>query len=93
MNGESSLKACGIGRRKAGAEEWLLRHVCLEVRPGDRLSLVGPTGSGKTLLLRALALLDPLEEGTGLEGPGGPGRGRPDVSPGRRLPPPATRAL
>jgi putative ABC transport system ATP-binding protein len=37
--------------------------VCLELRPGDRLAVVGPTGSGKTLLLRALALLDPLDEG------------------------------
>ncbi len=64
MSGEPLLKTCGLGRRKAGAEEWLLRGICLELRPGDRLSVVGPTGSGKTLLLRALALLDPLDEGT-----------------------------
>jgi len=64
MSGEPLLKACGLGRRKAGADEWLLRGVCLELRPGDRLSVAGPTGSGKTLLLRALALLDPLDEGT-----------------------------
>ncbi len=64
MSGEPLLKTCGLGRRKAGAEEWLLRGICLELRPGDQLSVVGPTGSGKTLLLRALALLDPLDEGT-----------------------------
>ena len=64
MSGEPLLKTCGLGRRKAGVEEWLLRGICLELRPGDRLSMVGPTGSGKTLLLRALALLDPLDEGT-----------------------------
>src|SRR5262249_34321245 len=29
----------------------------------DRLAITGPTGSGKTVLLRALALLDPLDEG------------------------------
>lgn len=57
------LKACGLGRRKPGHADWLLRGVCLELRPGDRLAVVGPTGAGKTLLLRALSLLDPLDEG------------------------------
>jgi putative ABC transport system ATP-binding protein len=33
------------------------------VHPGDRLAITGPTGSGKTVLLRAVALLDPLDEG------------------------------
>jgi putative ABC transport system ATP-binding protein len=58
------LKACGLGRRKPGSQDWLLRGVCIEVRPGERLALVGPSGSGKTVLLRALALLDPHDEGS-----------------------------
>jgi putative ABC transport system ATP-binding protein len=58
------LKACGLGRRKPGTEDWLLRGVCIAVRPGDRISLSGPSGSGKTVLLRALALLDPHDEGS-----------------------------
>ena len=58
------LKACGLGRRKPGSEDWLLRGVCIEVRPGDRLALTGPSGSGKTVLLRALAHLDPHDEGS-----------------------------
>jgi putative ABC transport system ATP-binding protein len=57
------LKACGLGRRKPGSEDWLLRGVCIAVRAGDRLALTGPSGSGKTVLLRALALLDPHDEG------------------------------
>lgn len=57
------VKACGIGRKQPGGVDWLLRGVCLELRPGDRLAVVGPTGAGKTLSLRALALLDPLDEG------------------------------
>lgn len=35
----------------------------MEVNSGDRLAIVGPTGSGKTLLLRSLALLDPFDAG------------------------------
>jgi len=36
----------------------------LELRAGERLGLVATSGAGKTLLLRALALLDPLQAGT-----------------------------
>jgi putative ABC transport system ATP-binding protein len=57
------LKACGIGRRKGSGEDWLLRGICLAIRPGDRLAVIGPSGAGKTLLLRALAALDPIDEG------------------------------
>jgi putative ABC transport system ATP-binding protein len=57
------VKACGLGRRKPGGDDWLLRGICCELRPGDRLAVIGPSGAGKTLLLRALALLDPLDEG------------------------------
>ena len=59
-----SLKACSLGRRKPGSNDWLLRGVCIAVRPGDRLALTGPSGSGKTVLLRVLALLDPHDEGS-----------------------------
>jgi putative ABC transport system ATP-binding protein len=34
------------------------------VSPRDRLAIVGPSGAGKTVLLRAIAMLDPIEEGT-----------------------------
>src|SRR5258706_4444453 len=64
MKEKPLLQVCGLGRRKPGSEDWLLRGICLEVRPGDRLALTGPSGSGKTLLLRALAILDPHDEGT-----------------------------
>src|SRR5262245_53862546 len=58
------LEARGVGRRRPGGDGWLLEDASLALRPGDRLALVGPTGGGKTLLLRALALLDPLDAGT-----------------------------
>jgi putative ABC transport system ATP-binding protein len=41
----------------------LLENVCIDVCNGERITIVGPTGSGKTLLLRALAMLDPVDAG------------------------------
>lgn len=55
------LQACAVLRRSG--ERVLLDKVSMEIRWGERIVIVGPTGSGKTLLLRALALLDPLEGG------------------------------
>jgi putative ABC transport system ATP-binding protein len=57
------LEARGIGRRAPDGSRWLLRDVSLGVSAGEDVAVVGPTGSGKTLLLRSLALLDPVDEG------------------------------
>jgi putative ABC transport system ATP-binding protein len=62
-NPDAFLEACNLCRRTKGRERWLLHGISLVVYPGDRLAIVGPSGAGKTLLLRALALLDPLDEG------------------------------
>ena len=55
------LQACGVTRRSAG--RILLEDISLTLRGGDRIAMVGPTGSGKTLLLRCLAMLDPHDAG------------------------------
>jgi putative ABC transport system ATP-binding protein len=57
------LEAEHLGRRHPDGSRWLLDDVSLTIRPADRLGLVGLSGAGKTLLLRALALLDPLDRG------------------------------
>lgn len=49
------------GRRIDGA--WIWRDISLRVEPGCRVGLIGPTGAGKSLFLRALAGLDDLQEG------------------------------
>lgn len=44
-------------------ERVLCRDLSFELRPGDRLAVVGASGSGKTLLLRTVAGLEPVREG------------------------------
>jgi len=44
-------------------EKWIFRGVSISVEPGQRISLVGPSGSGKSLLLKSLSMLQPLSEG------------------------------
>jgi putative ABC transport system ATP-binding protein len=60
-----AIEAAGIGRRdkKSGSGGWLIRGVNLSVGFGERLGVLGPSGAGKTVLLRAIARLDPLDEG------------------------------
>lgn len=41
----------------------LVMDVSFELRPGDRLGLIGPSGAGKTTLARALVGLQPLSRG------------------------------
>jgi putative ABC transport system ATP-binding protein len=40
-----------------------LRGISLSIYGGERLAIIGATGSGKTLLMRSLALLDPVDGG------------------------------
>lgn len=56
------LETCSV-RRVSADGATLLDGVSVEIELGSRWAVRGPTGSGKTLLLRALCLLDPLEGG------------------------------
>jgi putative ABC transport system ATP-binding protein len=59
-----ALQARCIGRRDPRSGAWLIRDVSLAVDRGERLTVLGATGAGKTVLLRSLALLDPLDAGS-----------------------------
>ncbi|NJM65865.1 MAG: ATP-binding cassette domain-containing protein [Acaryochloris sp. RU_4_1] len=43
--------------------QWIWQNINFELFPGDRLAIVDPSGVGKTLLLRAIAGLDPIQAG------------------------------
>jgi iron(III) transport system ATP-binding protein len=56
-----SLRLSGIRHAYGGRE--VIRGVDLHVRPGEILCLLGPSGDGKTTLLRLVAGLEPLQAG------------------------------
>jgi len=59
---EALLEARALSRRLADGRA-ILNDVSLKIGPGHRIAVEGRAGSGKTLLLRALAQLDPVDSG------------------------------
>jgi ATP-binding cassette subfamily B protein len=51
-----------VGFQYPGSDRWAIRHVNLEIQPGERIALVGENGAGKTTITKLLArLYDPSE--------------------------------
>jgi putative ABC transport system ATP-binding protein len=63
LTSEVLLDVRHLGRRHPTDVNWLIRDVTFTVTSGDRIAIVGPSGAGKTVLLRLLALLDSPDEG------------------------------
>jgi len=58
---EHQLIVRGLSRRVG--DKVLYSDISFTVRQGETLFIRGPSGAGKTLLLRSLSCLDPLDEG------------------------------
>lgn len=52
------------GARKAFGDNEVLRGVSLAVKPGEVVAIIGPSGGGKSTLLRCLTLLETLDAGS-----------------------------
>jgi len=61
--GAALVEAHQVARRDAQRGQWLLHPTDFALHAGERAVLTGPSGSGKSVFLRALALLDPLDGG------------------------------
>ncbi|MEA5627654.1 ABC transporter ATP-binding protein [Nostoc sp. UHCC 0251] len=55
------LSVQGLGRKIQN--QWLWQNLNFELLPGERVAVVGASGSGKSQLLRMIASLDPIQAG------------------------------
>lgn len=60
----SALRICGLSYETDGGTRNLLSDVHLEVAPGERVGIVGPSGSGKSILLDLVVRLREPRSGT-----------------------------
>jgi ATP-binding cassette, subfamily B, bacterial len=63
------LELVDVGFRYGSGGAWILRNVSLTLAPGEHVALIGPSGQGKSTLLRiAAGLLEPTEGRVLLDG-------------------------
>ncbi|GMU22213.1 MAG: ABC transporter ATP-binding protein [Phycisphaerae bacterium] len=67
VNGRITLR--NVGFSYPGSDRRVLRHVSLDVHPGEMVAFVGPSGAGKTTLCNLIArFFDPTEGSIELDG-------------------------
>lgn len=59
---ESRIELIDVGFRYSENGPWIVRHLNLVIEPGDSVAIVGPSGGGKTTLIKLiLSVLTPTE--------------------------------
>lgn len=58
-----ALELRGVSFRYAEGEPWVLRHVSLSIAPGEFVVFIGPSGGGKTTMLKVMLGLFQPDEG------------------------------
>jgi ATP-binding cassette subfamily B protein RaxB len=59
---EPSIELRNVSFRYGDGEPWVLRHANFRIEPGESVAVTGPSGAGKTTMLKiALGLLQPSE--------------------------------
>jgi phospholipid/cholesterol/gamma-HCH transport system ATP-binding protein len=62
-NGQSAVSVQVRGIRKSYGDQEVLKNVDFEVKAGELFVIMGPSGSGKSVLLRHIIGLEPPDEG------------------------------
>jgi putative ABC transport system ATP-binding protein len=60
-NGAPVVRLNGLGKRFG--DRWILRDAAMLLYPGERVALVGESGTGKSTILNIVAGLEPVTEG------------------------------
>jgi ATP-binding cassette, subfamily B, bacterial CvaB/MchF/RaxB len=61
---KGGIRVCDLSFRYGAADPFVLQDVNLDVKPGDFVAIAGPSGGGKTTLLKLLVGLHPPTAGT-----------------------------
>ena len=62
-SGEHTIEFSHVSFRYPRSENWVLRDLCLTIRSGEHLSVVGLNGAGKTTFIKLLCRLYDVTEG------------------------------
>lgn len=61
--GDHQIEFRNVGFQYSGADTWALRHINVTIHPGEKITIVGENGAGKTTFVKLLVRLYEPSEG------------------------------